>query len=74
MNKQKLKTEYYKEEFLKIRKENPEYSRSDLGKAYTKIYGWLLQYDKEWLIRNSPYLRSTGNREKQITQREIKNY
>jgi hypothetical protein len=44
----------YREEWLKIRAENPELSRSKLRWIKEPVHGWLYANDTDWLNQNSP--------------------
>lgn len=46
-----------REEWLKMRKENPETSRSELRWINETIHSWLYKYDKIWLQENYPPIK-----------------
>ncbi|MBO2537211.1 TnsD family Tn7-like transposition protein [Rummeliibacillus suwonensis] len=46
--------------FIKLRKDSPTHSRTELRKSSPRLYNWLFQNDKEWLISNLPSIKRRG--------------
>ena len=54
IRKRNEKTEEYRNIWLSMRSNYPEYSRNQLNNLDRKVYTWLRKYDKEWIEQNSP--------------------
>ncbi|MDU1350597.1 TnsD family transposase [uncultured Clostridium sp.] len=67
------KLSYYREEWLKLIKDYPEKSKTQLRHLNKKVYGWLYRNDQEWMNQNSPKLISTRNTNPRVdwVQRDI---
>ncbi|MFF2884700.1 TnsD family Tn7-like transposition protein [Bacillus toyonensis] len=48
------KTLQYKQEWVKLRNEYPNYTRASLNIINRAAYAWLYKYDKSWLEEHSP--------------------
>ncbi len=44
----------YRDRWILLMKEYPEYSKTELRKENGSVYRWLYKYDNEWLKNNSP--------------------
>lgn len=51
--------ENYREQWLKVLKNNPEASRTELRRKAPTAYNWLIKYDKEWFNSISPQWKPT---------------
>lgn len=48
------KLKEYRNEWLEIVQTNPNAGRSELSKQYSRVFGWLSFYDREWLYDHLP--------------------
>lgn len=53
------KTDYYRQEWLKLMNHYPDKSKTELRQLNKAVYAWLYRNDKEWLQLNSPEPRYT---------------
>ncbi|KQB76838.1 hypothetical protein AK964_20865 [Clostridium butyricum] len=51
----------HRESWLMLKEEHNDLSVSELRKYDYSTYRWLLKYDKEWILNNSPKRKSKGN-------------
>jgi len=56
----------YRIEWLELRKNQPQKSKTELRKINSRISSWLYKNDKEWLDENSPQLRPTTTINKRV--------
>lgn len=54
----------YRKSWLLLQDEHKDLSVSELRKYDYSTYRWLLKYDKEWILKNSPKRKSKGNNHK----------
>ncbi|WNS75660.1 TnsD family transposase [Bacillus sp. DTU_2020_1000418_1_SI_GHA_SEK_038] len=55
------KREGYRREWLKLKKQYPSSSKTELRQLNNSVFTWLYRNDRDWLNRNSPNLKSTAN-------------
>lgn len=53
--------EGYRREWLKLKKQYPSSSKTELRQLNNRVFTWLYRNDRDWLNRNSPNLKSTAN-------------
>ncbi|WP_231969100.1 TnsD family Tn7-like transposition protein [Thermoanaerobacterium sp. RBIITD] len=53
------KTDYYRQEWLKLMNHYHDKSKTELRRLNKAVYAWLYRNDKEWLQLNSPEPRYT---------------
>lgn len=51
----------YREKFIEIMQNHPQYSRTQLHKAYQKQYMYLYRHDKQWLFNVLPTIQKRKN-------------
>lgn len=54
----------HRKSWLTLKDEHNDLSVSELRKYDYSTYRWLLKYDKEWILKNSPKRKSKGNNHK----------
>lgn len=55
------KIERYRREWINIRNQYPNSSKTELRQLNNRVFMWLYRNDRNWLNRNSPKLKSTVN-------------
>ncbi|MCU4770905.1 TnsD family Tn7-like transposition protein [Bacillus toyonensis] len=65
---QRKKTLQYKQEWIKLRNEYPNYTRASLNILNRAAYAWLNKYDKSWLEEHSPSSVSGKNMSKKSVE------
>mgnify|MGYP003407736141 CR=1 FL=1 len=56
----------YREKFIEIMQNHPQYSRTQLHKAYQKQYMYLYRHDKQWLFNVLPTIQKRKNNVKTV--------
>lgn len=54
----------YREKWLKLRNDYPDYSKSSIKDLDVATYTWLNRHDKKWLAENSPVKKTYGHNKK----------